>query len=45
MTELYQEYTVRSLMEKMDLTYERILRSLIRKMREKGLVIADVKRG
>jgi hypothetical protein len=42
MTELYHEYTVRSLMEKMDLTYERTY-GLIRRMREKSL-IADIKR-
>lgn len=42
MTELYQEYTVRALMEKMDLTYERTY-GLIRRMRDKNL-IADIKR-
>ena len=42
MTELYHEYTVRSLMEKIDLTYERTY-GLIRRMREKSL-IADIKR-
>ena len=41
MTELYQEYTVRSLMKKTDLTYERT-HGLIRRMREKNL-IADIK--
>jgi hypothetical protein len=42
MTELYQEYTVRSLMEKVDLTYTKSY-EVIRKMREKGLV-QDVKK-
>jgi hypothetical protein len=44
MTELYQEYTVRSLMERTDLTYTQVLRSVIRRMREKGLVITDIKK-
>jgi hypothetical protein len=42
MTELYQEYTVRSLMERTDLTYTKSY-EVIRKMREKGLV-QDVKK-
>ena len=42
MTELYHEYTVRSLMAKMDLTYDHTY-SLIRRMRDKNL-IADIKK-
>ena len=42
MTELYQEYTVRSLMEKVDMTYTHAY-GVIRRMRDKNL-IADIKR-
>jgi predicted transcriptional regulator len=42
MTELYQEYTVRSLMEKTDLTYTQVY-GVIRRMREKNL-ITDIKK-
>jgi hypothetical protein len=42
MTELYQEYTVRSLMEKVDMTYTHAY-GVIRRMREKNL-ITDIKR-
>ena len=42
MQELYQEYTVRSLMEKVDMTYTRTY-GVIRRMREKNL-ITDIKR-
>jgi hypothetical protein len=42
MTELYQEYTVRSLMERTDLTYTQAY-GVIRRMREKSL-ITDIKK-
>ena len=42
MTELYQEYTVRSLMEKVDMTYTHAY-GVIRRMREKNL-ITDIKK-
>jgi hypothetical protein len=42
MTELYQEYTVRSLMERTDLTYTQSY-GVIRRMREKNL-ITDIKK-
>jgi predicted transcriptional regulator len=42
MTELYQEYTVRSLIEKTDLTYTQVY-GVIRRMREKNL-ITDIKK-
>ena len=42
MTELYQEYTVRSLMERTDLTYTQAY-GVIRRMRDKNL-IADIKK-
>ena len=42
MTELYQEYTVRSLMEKVDMTYTHAY-GVIRRMREKSL-ITDIKK-
>jgi hypothetical protein len=42
MTELYHEYTVRSLMAKTDLTYERTY-GLIRRMKDKNL-ITDIKK-
>jgi hypothetical protein len=42
MTELYQEYTVRSLMERTDLTYTQAY-GVIRRMREKNL-ITDIKK-
>jgi hypothetical protein len=42
MTELYQEYTVRSLMEKVNMTYTHAY-GVIRRMRDKGLIL-DVKK-
>ena len=42
MTELYQEYTVRSLMEKVDMTYTHAY-GVIRRMRDKNL-ITDIKK-
>ena len=42
MTELYQEYTVRSLMEKVNMTYTNT-HSVIRRMRDKNL-ITDIKK-
>ena len=42
MMELYHEYTVRSLMAKTDLTYERTY-GLIRRMKDKNL-ITDIKK-
>ena len=42
MTELYQEYTIRALMEKVNMTYTHAY-GVIRRMRDKGLIL-DVKK-
>ena len=42
MTELYQEYTIRALMEKVNMTYTHAY-GVIRRMREKNL-ITDIKK-